>query len=246
MMTALSAWPQGLKRQFKPLARFKSNLDAHRWFERMMLEQAGRVHDQQHVNQCTGLTPTYSEVFFRNKGDFTAVNTTASEASLLAGQNQQPTIPAQFFEQLPFRAVSFTARGVLSTTSTPTIIFQARLGTTVGSSTLSGTSCGVTAAITTASGVTNKYWELRLDLICTVAGQGSTNATLAGAGYVMSPGGFASPFVYALEPTTPDTATWTMTIDDSVSQYFNLSVTWGTSSASNTITCKQLLAACLI
>ncbi len=53
--------------------------------------------------------------------------------------------------------------------------------------------------------------------------------------------GFASPFTYAIEPTTPDTATWTAVIDASLTYYLNVSVTWGTSSSSNTITLKQLL-----
>ncbi len=243
MQTVLPAWPKGLAKIFRPLATIKlPDLDAGGMIDFLALRRARQLERRLAALQCSGLTGTWSECFFRNKGDFTAVNTTASEASLLAGQNQQPTIPALFFDQQPFRSVGFLARGILGTTSTPTIIFQARLGTTVGSSTLSGTSCGVSAAITTASGVSNKWWEARLDLTCTVGGQGTTNATLSGAGYVSSPAGFASPFVYALEPTTPDTATWTLTIDDSVTQYFNLSVTWGTSSASNTITAKQLLA----
>lgn len=239
----LPAWPKGLQKVFRPMARIVlPDLDRGGMIDFLALRRARQIERRLASIQCSGLTGTWSECFFRNKGDFTAVSTTASEASLLAGQNQQPTIPALFFDQQPFRAVGFLGRGILGTTSTPTIVFQSRLGATVGSSTLSGTSCGVSAAITTASGVSNKWFEFRLDLICTVGGQGTTNATLSGAGYVASPGGFASPFVYALEPTTPDTATWTLTIDDSVTQYFNESVTWGTSSASNTITLKQLLA----
>jgi hypothetical protein len=240
-MQTLPQWPRSIPKVFRPLGTIKlPDLDAGGLIDFLALRRARQLERRLAALQCSGLTGTWSECFFRNKADYTAVNTTASEASLLAGQNQQPTLPALFFDQQPFRSVGFLARGILGTTSTPTIVFQTRLGTTVGSSTLSGTSCGVSAAITTASGVSNKWWEMRLDLTCTVPGQGSTNCTLSGAGYVSSPGGFASPFVYALEPTTPDTATWTLTLDDSVTQYFNLSVTWGTSSASNTITAKQL------
>jgi len=242
-MLTLPQWPRSIPRVFRPIAKIKlPDLDAGGLIDFLALRRARQLERRLAAIQCSGLTGTWSECFFRNKGDFTAVNTTASETSLLAGQNQQPTIPALFFDQQPFRSVGFLARGILGTTSTPTIIFQCRLGTTVGSATLSGTSCGVSPQITTSSGVSNKWWELRLDLTCTVGGQGAGNATLSGAGYVSSPGGFASPFVYALEPTTPDTATWTLTLDDSVTQYFNLSATWGTNSASNTITAKQLLA----
>ncbi len=77
-------------------------------------------------------------------------------------------------------------------------------------------------------------------MTCRTVGTGTGNSTLSGAGYVQSPGGFASPFVYPLEPTTPDTATWTQTFDNSLTYFINLSVTWSASSASNTITCKAL------
>ncbi len=129
---------------------------------------------------------------------------------------------------------------MLGTTSTPTIIFQWRFGTTSGSSFLSGASVGVSVAITTGSGVTNQWWESWLDVICYTAGTGTGNTSLSCAGVVSCPGGFASPFSYALEPTTPPTATWSAVIDNAVTQFVNLSVTWSASSASNTVTCKKL------
>lgn len=191
----------------------------------------------------SALTGTWTECLFANTADHTAVASTASEASLLAGTNRQPVIPSIFFNTggLGYgKVISLLARGVFSNTGTPTTIFQVRLGTTSGSSYLSGTSVAVSAAITGSSGITNKWWELRLDLCCRTPGIGTGNTTLSGSGYVASPSGFASPFVYALEPTTPDTATWTSTIDASLTQYLNVSMTWSASSASNTITCKEL------
>jgi hypothetical protein len=206
----------------------------------LMLAQ--RTRRRMNRLRCSGTTGTWTECMFNNGADYSAFNTSASEGSLLGGVNDQPVIPALFFfnRQGKQRGISLLARGVLSTTSTPTIIFQWRLGTTLGSSFLSGTSVGVSPTITTSSGVTNKWWESRLDLTCYTPGLGSGNTTLSGSGYVASPGGFASPFQYALEPTTPDTATWTATIDASLTYYVNLSVTWGTSSSSNTITLKTL------
>ncbi len=189
-------------------------------------------------------TGTWTECVWNNRADFAAVNTFTSEQSILgAGPNDQPVFPALFFlgKQGVGRVVTILARGVMGTTSTPTLIFQFRLGITSGIAFLSGTSIGVSPTITTGSGVSNVYWEARLDLTCYTAGIGTGNTTLSGAGYVMSPKGFASPFFYALEPTTPDTATWTCTIDNSVTQYLNLSATWGSSSSSNTITVKQLI-----
>lgn len=233
-------WPASVPRVFRPLARVKLPRPATR--DDLAVREAVRVRQREDAIRCSFLTGTVAEVFYQNRADFTAFNTSSAEGSLLAGLNEQPVIPALFFHAHERRTVTIEAAGILGTTSTPTIIFQVRFGTTAGSSFLSGTSVGVTAAITTQSGVTNQYWFLRLDMTCNTPGLGSGNTTLSGAGYVMSPGGFASPFSYPLETSTPPTATWTATIDGSVTQYVNLSVTWSASSASNTITCKSLRA----
>lgn len=242
-------WPTTIPRHFTPrVGLMESPLARCPMVERYDKLCEHVAHKRRFLDpQMTGLTNTYNEQFFINKADFTAYSTSTSEASLISGLNVQPVIPANYFlfQGASLRGIRIEAQGVLSTTSTPTIIFQVRTGTTSGATFLSGASVGVSAAITTASGVTNKWWRLQLDLICTVTGIGTGNATLAGAGYVASPGGFASPFVYALEPTTPDTATWTSVFDASVSQYLNLSATWSASSSSNTITCKQLIVSAL-
>lgn len=141
----------------------------------------------------------------------------------------------------PGRAIEIYASGILGTTGTPTITFQARLGTTSGSSYLSGTSVGASAAITTSSGVSNKMWELYLRLTARTLGIGTGNTTLSGNGWVYSPGGFASPFKYAMTPGGGESATWTSTVDMSLTQYLNLSITWSASSASNTATLKELV-----
>lgn len=233
-------WPAGVPRLMTPRAKFHHDIAVSP--DLASLIRARQLADREQRIRNSFITGTVCEQLFVNTADYTAFNTSAAEGSLLSGVNEQPLIPATFFfnKQGRSRCIRIEAEGVLSTTSTPTIIFQVRLGTTSGASFLSGTSVGVTAAITTASGVTNKWWSLRLDLQCNTTGIGTGNTTLSGSGYVMSPGGFASPFIYPLLPTTPDTATWTSTIDNSLTYYANLSVTWGTSSASNTITCKAL------
>jgi hypothetical protein len=244
MLVHLPAWRREIGREFKEMARLKHGVSAHRYIDVLALQSARRIRREQ--ERLSNLSGTYTEAIYTNYADYTANANTSTETSLLVGVNRQPVLPALFFDQqgrANGKAITILARGVLSTTSTPTIIFQVRLGTTAGASFLSGTSVGVTAAITTAAGVTNKWWELRLDLICNAVGIGSNNTTLSGAGYVTSPAGFASPFTYALEPTTPDTATWTSTIDNSVTQYMNISTTWSAASASNTITLKQLIVA---
>lgn len=243
-LVSVPNWPRTLPRRWSPRADLlNTRADRMAPTDRANLFAASEaMRLLRREPECTGLTNTYQEAFFVNSGDYTAVSNTAAEASLLTGINTQPIIPANWWlnQGSAFRTVGILARGVLSTTSTPTLIFQVRFGATAGSSYLGGTSVGVSAAITTAAGVTNKWWELQLEITCRVPGIGTGNATLIGSGRVTSPGGFASPFIYPLEPTTPDTATWTSTVDNAVSQYVNLSVTWSAASASNSIQCKQL------
>ncbi len=246
MLTQLPPWPASMPRRFTPRAKLvlpEGPRDVRSLLDQASMRQAQRTLDRAHAIRCSALTGTWAETIFVNRADHSAVASFTSEASLLSGTNQQPVFPALFFNgrQGVGRSVRIIGKGVLSSTSTPTYTFSFRLGTTAGSSYLSGTAVGVTAAITTASSITNKYFEFQLDLTCYTPGIGSGNTTLSGAGYIMSPGGFASPFIYPIEPTTPDTATWTATIDAASTQYLNCSVACSASSASNTITLKQLL-----
>lgn len=246
MKTYLPAWPaearkhQGYTRRTNPFDPFPGASPQHR-ADLYAQYRAKRLQRLDPV--ATGISGTYNEAFYTNRADFTALASSSAEGSLLVNTpDLLPIIPANHFLQAGTagRGISILARGTFGTTSTPTLIFQVRLGETAGAAFLTGTSVGISSAITTASGVSNKYWELRLDLICTVQGQGTNKATIAGAGYVMSPSGFGTPFIYPLEPTTPDTATWTATFNAGVTQYINLSATWSASSSSNTITCKTL------
>jgi hypothetical protein len=250
LATQSPPWPKEIPRVWRDVARVRlpRPLTRREWADAVALDHALGLHDKAHAVQASGLTGMWTECFFTNVADHTAVASSAVEASLLAGTNMQPTIPALFFSQGGGaaqgrgRKIGLYAKGVLGTTGTPTIIFQWRLSSTAGSATLSGASVGVSAAITTGSGVTNKQWECWVELICRTPGLGTNNTTLAGCGWVKSPTGFASPFLYPLQITTPDTATWTATIDGSLTQFVNLSCTWSASSASNTCQCKELTA----
>lgn len=183
----------------------------------------------------------YADCFYANTTEFTTLSSFTSEASLLSGVNQQPVIPAGFFANPPAtgKRLRFKAKGLVGSTGTPTYLFTCRIGDTAA--VITGTAVGVTAAITTASGITNSQWSLELELTCRSPGLGAGNCTLAGAGWVVCPG-FASPFTYAVQPTTPPTTTWTATINGSVQNYFQLSVTCSASDAANTIKCKDLSA----
>lgn len=183
---------------------------------------------------------TWTELLWQNTANGTAVDDNNAEESFLGGLNSQPMIEAGTFvgHNAVGRRLTILANGYVSTTGTPTLTFQARLGTGSGATTLTGASVGVSAAITSQSGISNKRWELELHLTCRTPGIGSNNCTLVGNGWIRGPTAFASPFVYAM----PDSATHTYTIDGSVANYFNLSMTWSAASASNTIILTDMCA----
>lgn len=195
--------------------------------------------------KCSFQSNTVSDLIFSHESAMTAVANTISETSLIASaDNIQPQFKQGIFNR---KGVSFRilARGVFSVTGTPTLTFRLRLGTTAGTSTLTGTVIGITNAITTASGVSNKFWQLEADFTAEAVGVGSNNLTLAGGGLILSPTGFASPLIYPVEPSAPDTGTWTVASFNAAETYYlNFSVQWSAASASNTITCKTFKVWC--
>jgi hypothetical protein len=104
-------------------------------------------------------------------------------------------------------------RGRYSTTGTPTLQLKVKLGSTVLLD---------TGAITLGSGVTNKYFELEFDITCRSVGAGGT---------VFAEG-------KAIFDTTvvPIVNTAAITIDTTATQTVDVTATWGTASASNTVT----------
>lgn len=134
------------------------------------------------------------------------------------------------------RGIRIIARGILSSTGTPTYTFTCRLG--AEGSTTAAIALG-SAAITTQSGVTNTIWEFVGDVIFTTFGAAGANSTIRGVGTIVG-AGLASPFVYPLYGggVTPGTAA---TVDHSIANYINFNVACSANSASNSITLQQLL-----
>lgn len=134
------------------------------------------------------------------------------------------------------RGVHVIARGILSSTGTPTYTFSLRLG--AEGSTTAAIILG-SAALTTGSGVSNQPWEFEGDVIMRTMGASGANSTVQGTGMFKSPG-IASPFMAALwgGASSPGTVA---TVDHSITNYFNFNVTCSASSASNTITLQQFV-----
>lgn len=187
-------------------------------------------------------TNTNLELIYASVAAGTAKNTFTTEVQIndTAGMGVQAHLPADFW--LPNRAQSvgrgirIVARGILSSTATPTYTFTCRGGAAGNITT--GILLG-SAALTTGSGVTNQAWEFEGDFILEAIGAAGTNSTGRGTGQIQC-GGLASPFNFPCwgGGASPGTVA---TIDTTIVNYINFNVACSASSASNTITLQQLL-----
>jgi hypothetical protein len=114
------------------------------------------------------------------------------------------------------------ARGVINNTGVPTLQIKAKLGSTV---------IADTTAITTVAVSGNNLWTFTDDFTCESTG---------GSGSVYAQGEFE----YYSGSTTKNFAqasnSSATTIDTTASQFITVTATWGTASASNSITCTNL------
>lgn len=146
--------------------------------------------------------------------DTTSVNTSTSELSLIPTGTGYTTFPAAFFTAAT--AVQMRLFGSVSNTSTPTLTLKFKLGSVV---------C-TTGAITTASGLSSTGWTMVAQAVCMTTG-GSGLFWLEG---MVTLGANNYP-VYVGGPHTLDT-TGALALA--------ITAQWGTSSASNTISCANL------
>jgi hypothetical protein len=124
------------------------------------------------------------------------------------------------------------AWGLFSCTGTPTLTLSSVLGTSV-----SGGGFGSTGAMTLASGVTNRAWVAEQNVVCTATG---TSATWFGPFRADVANTTSSPPWSSFTQVLDGTAT--LTQDSTVALNFGIAATWGTASASNTITCYGFTA----
>lgn len=134
----------------------------------------------------------------------------------------QFVLPANFLQA--GSALRFSAFGVLSTTATPTII----LGIYYGG--VAGIALAASPAITTGTGLANAPW--RIELETTIRTSGATGTAMS-QGFLQLG---TSVSAVALSPL-PATALATVAVDTTAAKALTVGAQWGTSSASNTITC---------
>lgn len=141
------------------------------------------------------------------------------------------------------RALRLVARGIFGTTGTPTLKLNMTFGTTQGTA---GTTLASTGALTTASGVANGMWEMEFEVF--IDSVGGTNNTPASSIWTAGIASFGvgnnaattTASAYMIGSTSAIT-----TVNPTTAYWLELYATWGTSSASNTITCTQFMVQAL-
>lgn len=163
---------------------------------------------------------------------FTAINTTTTETNLW-----NPGI----WGSLPIgeirggRGWQLDFGGVHGTTATPAISFRARVGTN-NATPPTGVDLGVGPTMTLGTFTAQPFYGTGI-FGCRSIGVAASGATMTGSGYVICAGAAAA--------TTVATCVFggavPTTVDHTVAQGLSVSVIWGTSSGSNTITAQYMI-----
>lgn len=183
------------------------------------------------------VSQTVMELLYASTSPGTAKNTFTSEAQIndTTGMGPQAHLPVDFFTTPGRSGLHIIARGILSSTGTPTYTPTIRLGAAGSTSTaivLGG------AALTTGSGVSNQFFEIEGDVLLKTLGAAGTNSTVVGTGRIISPGlatTIAPLYGGAASPGT------VATVDTTIVNYINVNAACSASSASNNIQLLELL-----
>lgn len=185
------------------------------------------------------VTGTSVELIYQNVASGTAKASFTSEVGIndTAGMGAVAHVPVDFWtpSNIPGRTIRIEAWGIVSSTATPTYTFTTRSGTQLN--TTAAIIAG-TAALTTASGITNLSWSAKAMVTLTVVGAAGANSTVRGVGTVdagtsvFSTNGGGNPYNASASATAPTVAT----VDTSITNYINFNLTCSASSPSNSIT----------
>jgi hypothetical protein len=145
------------------------------------------------------------------------VSNTAAETTLIGAGVGSTTLPANFF--VAGRTVRLSLKGVLSTTGTPTLLLNVKLGSTV---------IIASATVTLPSSITNRAFVLEIDITCRVAG---ASGTFIGEGSLILDNS-TTPYIIGFA------GIGTVTVDTTAAQALDLTATFGTASSSNVIASK--------
>lgn len=155
-----------------------------------------------------------------------AYNTSTTLTDVSPGGTTNPyLIPGGTLQ--PGSVIRVEAYGTFSNTATPTLI----LGLYFGG--VAGVALVASSAVTTTTAATNWAWYLKYVGRVTAIG---TAGTIIGGGEVHFPTALTTFTARRL----PETAMAAVTIDTTVNKALTIGAQWGTSSASNTLTCHVM------
>ena len=189
----------------------------------------------------TYLTMNQGELIYINPTAGTAKGTFTTEIAIndVAGMGVRAHIPPDYWRNVgdgTLRTIEIVARGVLSSTATPTYTFTCRLGVLDSITSVIALGSG---ALTTGSTVTNQIWEFNGHFSLRTFGTTAASATATARGLAVVLLGTANK-VDAVWGGGASPGTFS-TLDTTITNYFNFNVACSASSASNTITLHQLI-----
>lgn len=159
----------------------------------------------------------------------TLITAQASGSALANSTTATSLLPAAAKYTIPANGIAYVGQklrvrawGSISTTGTPTILFSVYMG---------GSSLAASQAITTGSGLSAVTWMVEFDMTCQTIG---TSANFAFSGFALGIG--AATTLAMIPANTPTTSS---TFNSTTANVLDFYGTWGTSSASNTITLTQ-------
>lgn len=152
------------------------------------------------------------EDLFAQTADDTVANT-VDETTLVSTGQGSVTIPANTFSV--GKSFIFLMSGFHSATGNPNITIKVKLNSTV---------IATTGVVSSGNG-TNNYFEVRANLTCRTTG---SSGTISCQGYYTESGGGGNGF--SMVNTSP------VTVDTTIDQDVDITVTWGTADSGNTIT----------
>jgi hypothetical protein len=169
---------------------------------------ASRLHFYTNGEDTTASLTSYTQTTTKT------VANTAAETTLLTSGTGTLTIPANFLSA--GKTIRINVLGTYSDTANPTMNIKVYLGATVV----------MTTGAITSNNATNQTFEVRGVITCYTTG---VSGTVWGQGYLVQTAA-ASTGRFSMANTAATT------IDTTASKTINVSVKWGSASASNTIT----------
>jgi hypothetical protein len=163
-----------------------------------------------------------------------AINTTTTETNLWDPGIHAP-IPA--LDMVPGKVYQVTFGGIMGTTGTPTIVWTTRIGTN-NAAPPTGSTLGASATVTLGTFTAQAFMGQAMYVVRSV-GVAASGATVTGNGTAWMPAAAAA-------TVTPHAAFGGITVPTNVdhtgAQGIGVSIIWGASSASNTLTPQFVFA----